>query len=725
MREFDLSKATIYNRDRSDARDQARQQILANIRCTDYLDRAPHGGYICPYCGSGKGPNGTGAVKYYVSTNTCSCFACPEPGQRARKFDVLDCIQQKFSCDYNEALAIGADRLNISLDGENGRRAQVKQTKDNKPAENTKAPENDAEGPKMDYSAYYKKCKANLNDPAALSYLKARGISAETAAAFNIGFDQQADPASAPGAMGNEYKPHPAPRLIFPCTQDFYIARSIDPETPAAFKAPNPKGSNTQLFNAAALYSGAEVVFITEGVFDCLSFIETGAAAVSLNSKTNGALLLQQLQEQPTTATLIICHDNEMNADGTPDREKQADTMERAQDLNDRLHDMGVKSIIYNVAGDYHDANDAFIKDPETFDDAVCRAAMEAADAVCQDATEAAAAATRDYLSDFLDKIQTEAYRPYKTGLSFFDDLLGGGVIQQSLLLLMAAPGTGKTTLCQQIAEAMAAAKKPVVYLNFEMSREQMIAKALSGKLAKSGKGRTATEILQGYNWNDDDRRVITAAIEDYRNTAAPFIQYNPDDIGTNIDDINGYLTRIGSAAETDGDQAPVVIVDYLHLITGRKNDDAQETIKRAIVCLKNYAKNYNTFVIGIVATNRASNKAGAITMESGRDSSAIEYTGDYQLSLNYYDIDKGDVAPSEIDKVAALQQSKWRHMIIRVLKNRFGVPGRSAKVYFNAAHNSFYGENDFMPVDDERTPFDDDQPEQAAGNGRRITASF
>ena len=696
MKEFDLSKATTYT-ERTEAREQARQRILSDIPCTEYLERAPRGGYICPYCGSGTGPNGTGAVKYYKTTNTCGCFACPEPGQRARKFDVLDCIQQVFNCDYNEALQIGADRLGISLARADGRRTKETGASGKTSATAVKTPHNDEQRPIIDYSAYYEKCRRNLDNPAAISYLKARGISPETAADLQTGFDLQADPANAPGAMDDERRPHPAPRLIFPCTKDFYIARSIDPATPPAFKAPNPKGSSTKLYNAAALYSGAEVVFITEGVFDCLSFIETGAAAVALNGKGNGALLVQQLKEKPTESIIVICHDNEKNADGTPDTAKQADTMERAQKLNNDLHHIGVKSIIYNVAGDYHDANDALTKAPETFDEMIYKAAQEAADM-----------ANRDYLSEFLDKVQTEAYKPYKTGLSFFDNLLGGGVIQQSLLLLMAAPGTGKTTLCQQIAEAMAADEKPVVYLNFEMSREQMIAKAISGRLAKDGKGRTTTEILQGYNWSDDDRQIITAAVAEYRKTVAPFIQYNPDEIGTNIEDINEYLTAIGTAAQNAGTTAPVVVVDYLHLITSKAGDDAQELVKKSIVSLKNYAKDFNTFVIGIVATNRASNKAGAITMESGRDSSAIEYTGDYQLSLNYYAIDKGDIKPSETDKIAELQQKPWRQMIIRVLKNRFGVPGRSAKVYFNAAHNTFYGEYDWLPADSERTPFDD-----------------
>jgi replicative DNA helicase len=300
----------------------------------------------------------------------------------------------------------------------------------------------------------------------------------------------------------------------------------------------------------------------------------------------------------------------------------------------------------------------------------------------------------------FLEKVQTEAYKPYQTGIAFFDELLGGGVIQQSLLLLMAAPATGKTTLCQQIAEEMAARKKPVIYLNFEMSREQMIAKAISGRLSRKGKTKTATDILQGYRWSAEDKEEITNEINSYQQEIYPFIKYNPDNIGSNIEDITDYLHNIGEAAADQREQAPAVIIDYLHLITSEAGKDVQELIKQTMVVLKDYAMKYNTFVICIVATNRVSNKTGKLSMESGRDSSSIEYTGDYQLTLNYYDIDSGKVSATDQEEVSKLQRAEYRKMILRLHKNRLGVSGKKATLLFNAAQNTFYGEYDFTPED-------------------------
>ena len=70
-------------------------------------------------------------------------------------------------------------------------------------------------------------------------------------------------------------------------------------------------------------------------------------------------------------------------------------------------------------------------------------------------------------------------------------------------------------------------------------------------------------------------------------------------------------------------------------------------------------------------------------------------------------------VSPTDTEKIAILQQQEERQMIIRILKGRFVAPGRSAKVWFNAASNYFYGEDDFRPFRG-NSPFDEEEP--AAG---------
>ena len=658
-------------------RETAREYIKQNISCTDYLLKAPNysqhneTGYCCPHCDSGT--HGTkdsdGAVKYYADTNTWYCHACGTGG------DVIDAYREQNRTDYNTALTELAARAGVTIDKSTERpQSDYKRADDRQPQKYEKDAHRGEHGPAADYTAYYQACRAMLHDPAAVNYLQARGISTETAERCGIGFDPAADPAAAPGATTDAGKRHPTPRIIAPCTADYYANRSMGPNTPTKYKSINPTGSHTQLFNAAAIYSN-DVVFVVEGFIDALSFIEAGAAAIALNGKGNGPLLLKQLQERPTHTSFIICHDNDND-----DPEKAADTMRRANELNDALQAMDYKSIVYNVAGIYHDANDALQNDRPNFERAMQAAVEEL---------------RRDDLTDFLEKIQTEAYKPYKTGLRFFDDLLGGGIIQQSLLLLLAAPGTGKTTLVQQIAETMAKARKPFLYLNFEMSKEQMIAKAISAELKRHGKNMSATDVLQGYSWTEQENKAITKAIQEYRAESYPYIKYKSvADVGSDIDGLLAYLMAVGEKAKASGQPAPAVAVDYLHLITGSGKQDAQELIKQTVTGLKEYAVQYDTFVIGIVAINRSSMKGGKVTPHSGRDSSNIEYTADYQVSLNYTAIDigvaAGGVDPEDVQAVADLQALKRRPMILRVLKNRFGQPGKYAHVLFDAEHNLF-----------------------------------
>ena len=414
---------------------------------------------------------------------------------------------------------------------------------------------------------------------------------------------------------------------------------------------------------------------------------------------------MQQIQKQPTAAAFVICPDNDT------DPETAQRTRKAAQELNAGLKRLQLQSVIYNISGAHKDPNDALRADPAAFAARIRDAEKEL---------------HRDDIIDFLEKVQTEAYRPHRTGLNFFDDLLAGGVINQSLLLLLAAPGTGKTTLCAQLAESMAAQQTPVIYVNLEMSREQMIAKAISARLFRKGYNKTALQILQGYNWTEQDRAAISQAAIEYQRQQLPYIRYNPDNVTSDINDILQYITAAGEAAKATGKQAPAVIIDYLHLISSRDRIEAQELIKQSVVGLKRYAVDYNTFVIAIVATNRASNKGGRLTMESGRDSSNIEYTADYQLSLNYYDIDSGKVKPDDIEALSKLQQAERREMILRVLKGRLVTPGRSEKVLFNAAYNTFYGTcDDFTPpegfvTDDGQIAFDDPIPD-----AQQVTARY
>ena len=667
-------------------REQAKEFIKNNISCLDYLQPAPNHsgstGYICPYCGSGShSAHSTGAVKYYPAGNLFYCHACNKGG------DIIDLYRAQTGADFNEALNTLAAVVNIEIDktAAAGRQTSAQDDfndeNDTQDDEQKKTLKNENKSP-ADYSVYYEICRDRLKDPAALTYLKARGITSQTAAACGIGYDPAADPANAPGAIRDEYKAHPAPRIIAPCSNDFYIARSIDPQTPAAFKAPNPRGSRTQLFNAEAIHSDAPGVFVCEGIFDALSIIQAGGAAIATNGKGNGSLLIKHLQEHPAPgAAFVIIPDNDS------DPQTAADTVKRAEALKRDLQRAGHKTIIYNAAGAAHDANDALIKEPAAFAENIA-AALAALEHEKH----------RTVISDFLEKIQTTAYKPHATGVNFFDDLLCGGIRAQTLLLLMATPGAGKTTLCQQIAETVAEHGQPVIYFNFEMSTEQMLAKAISSKGYRgNGLNMSMDDILQGYKWTDEQRAGVLKTAAEYEQENAPFISYNPDGVSANLDEVIEYLNRKGQEARAQGKTPPAAFIDYIHLLTTDDKIDTAELIKRAVTGLKQYAINFDTFVIGIIPTNREGAKK-ALTLESGRDSSNLEFTADLELALNYTAIErrgknnKTAANPDNPDDMERLKLQQPRQMTIRVLKTRGIAVKPATDVSYDTVHNIFYG---------------------------------
>lgn len=226
------------------------------------------------------------------------------------------------------------------------------------------------------------------------------------------------------------------------------------------------------------------------------------------------------------------------------------------------------------------------------------------------------------------------------------------------------------------------------------MSREQMIAKSLCAMLNNE---ITTNKILRGYEWSETERGFIVRAAEDYRRKRLPFIKYNPEGCSNDLDGLLSFLTAEGEKARTAREPAPGVVVDYLHLISSSKRIDLPELIKQAVKGLKQYAIDYDSFVIILSATNRSSNESGRITDSSARDSSNIEYTGDYQLSLNYADLDSGRVKPKETDKVEELKQENPRRMILRLHKNRMGEIGKSVRLNFDPKHNRFSEGAEFL----------------------------
>ena len=296
--------------------------------------------FCCPVCGSGYGPNGTGAVHYYANSRRWYCHKCRTLG------DIFTLYELEHGVGFNTALRALAERLGTSVEPRSTKPARKRPT-DPPPVQPSSAPK--------DLSDYFEACRARLYDPAAIAYLTERGISPETAVAYGLGFDPNANPTGSRRCC---------PRIIIPTNCFHYVARSIDPDAQPGCRTMNNKGATPDLFNRQALYApGDEPVFVTEGTFDALSIIEAGGSAIALNSAANGRLLLTALQERPTNHPLLLCLDNDETG------------WKACANLSKQLHDLGVifRDVCVEVCGKAKDANAALQEDRANFIESVRR----------------------------------------------------------------------------------------------------------------------------------------------------------------------------------------------------------------------------------------------------------------------------------------------------------------------------------------------------------------
>jgi replicative DNA helicase len=343
-----------------------------------------------------------------------------------------------------------------------------------------------------------------------------------------------------------------------------------------------------------------------------------------------------------------------------------------------------------------------------------------------------------ELLDEFILKVSTSKdFEPIPTGIENIDKAIGGGFIRKSIVMLGAAPGMGKTALAQWIFENMAAAGNDVLYINLEMSRDQLLARSISRLCWRCfEQDVNALDVLRGYSWTEEQRELITAAAQIYKKDTAPHFIYNPEGVSNKKTSIFEAMQAETDRLKAIGKPAPLICIDYLQLIDTEEKDPI-EGLKNVIYCFKDFAIKNDTVIFVIMASNRASNKEGIMTLESGRDTSSIEYSGDLIMGLSYTAIEdkrpmptgatnsKGEdiKKPCDLDTIRELRRRAFdnktevpkvcNEISLKVVKNRFGESERRAKLIFDGKHSIFnpVDSNGFEVIEKypiELTPFAD-----------------
>lgn len=651
--------------------------------------------YKCPVCGSGQGKNGTGALHIYPDSNRVFCYAggCfSEKGQ-----DTLGALRIIWECGETEAL----ERAGYKIDKEEPAHQEHK--------ENTKHQEAPA-----DYTLFYRKWHQELREcPEALEYLHGRGITDDSIERFNLGYCAAWKHSTSPNST-------PTRRIIIPRTAGSYTARNMDKPRNEWEEARIKQVQGKQdLFNLEAL-DGAATPIVCEGELDAISLYQAGAGAVvAMGTTSNKQKIIDEAKKHPE-AVFILALDN----DGDPWEKNKG---RGAQvDLAERMKAEGLEVISIDPAkiyGEAKDGNEAFTKDPERLGKVIAYLedqAQEVKNARDEERQEELRKRTGEGMLDnfLLAVTDTEArtFEPIPTGIKNIDRALEGGFIRGTLVTLGAPPAMGKTALAQWIFENIAKGGQDVLYINLEMSREQLLARSISRLAFKYWeKDFSALDILRGYAWTEEQRKIITSAAEVYKRDIAPHFIYNPDGVKNNIDSILKAMEAETARLKAQGRPAPLVCIDYLQMVDTGDGDEVKG-LKKMIYDLKDFAKRESTVVMVIIANNRASNKSGTVDMESGRDTSAIEYSGDIMLGLAYtaiedkrtytytYEGKNGEAkerkAPYDLDTIRRLKKEAYEEgrelpavcneISLKVLKSRFTEAERRANLIFDGKHSTF-----------------------------------
>lgn len=626
--------------------------------------------YVCPICGHGSHGDGLTINPQSRKRGALKCFGCDFSG------DVIDLLQQVNNCDFNAALETAAAELGITIDPYRPDaaadfaeidRAQGTQRpdrgKDGETATDTAKPPQQATGTATreemaDYTAYYMQCAERLRDPAALSYLQARGISSGVARRFRIGYDPEWISPTAVKRLrdkGNDWTPPATARIIMPVTKNHYVARATDPDTEPQYKKQNETGGGEAgIFNAAGLYNGApETVFVVEGIFDALSIIEAGGVAVALNSTSNAARLVKQLETRPTDATLILCLDDDKAG------KRAADT------LRDGLTRLNISFILSDINCGQNDPNDALRANRGEFVKAIREAERQAGTK-----PDNVAFYVNNLMGTDIERFKSDI----KTGFRELDRLSGG--LYPGLYCIGAISSLGKTTFTHQMADQIAAAGNDVLFFSMEQSRLEMVSKSIARINAQKDLNNviTSLSIRKGYL-----PQAIREAAREYVERVGDRLSIIEGNFNCDLLYISEYIRRYIRQNGT----RPVVVIDYLQILQptedGSHRQTTKEVIDAAVIELKRISREFGITVIIISSMNRA-NYLTPVDFESFKESGAIEYTCDVIIGLQLRCINDsmfGDAKTSLTDKRERVRREKAatpRKIELVCLKNRYGV---------------------------------------------------
>lgn len=224
--------------------------------------------------------------------------------------------------------------------------------------------------------------------------------------------------------------------------------------------------------------------------------------------------------------------------------------------------------------------------------------------------------------SDFYDYLSTTAdgKKNYvSTGYMDLDRTLGGGFMNEGFYILAARPGCGKTTISLQMADKVARAGKPTLFMSLEMSKRQITAKRIA-----IDAGVNYTRVLTGNVEAKEIQKISEscARLSEYPLT----INRKPS---ASVEDISFLAHQVKNLE--------FIVIDYLGLIRSNYGRSLYEKTTDISSKLKGLSRQLGVPILCLAQLNREveNRQGGKPRISDLRDSGAIEQDADGILLLS------------------------------------------------------------------------------------------
>lgn len=666
-------------------------------------------GYNCLFCDSGTGRNGTG-ITFTKSNNDndkliFTCFNCGS----IKGDTIFDIVIKRENIQGNnkEQFAKLFEIAGIETDKKTYKKEVSEQTKEKIKQYQAKQEEEEKKQVEV-YKQIFENATQNRNK--AIEYLTSRAINKEYANNLqNIGFynltSEIAKQAKAPISFIDKDKSK-NDLIIIKIKDNFYIQRFTNRATNSKFKTLNATGLHSQIYNEEVLLNTSGIVFVVEGIFDCLSIESIGYKAIALNSTSNADKLIEYIKanrEKIKGLQVILLCDTDT-----------AGTTANNLLLNE-LKALNIKAYIKTEIlqkESVKDMNELLMKDTETAKKAI-ETAIEEVKAEEQQRKEnftieytkeedtkkkeketITIQSDREHIKGHLLRIEQPDREHIKTGFKQLDIAVNKG-LTTGLYIIGAKAGTGKTAFILQVSDYIARTQnKKVLFFSLEQGKNALFNRRIARIVFENMKEKIQQRALKDfttadftnladfkdiefygeqYEQNQKKNKNIYNAVETFYNYANNV--FTIDNIYT-VEDIKKVIMNCINQGEK-----PVVFIDYLQRLKPSNNNEDYNKFEdkrlfdTCIQQLKDLIKKENLIVFLISSLNRQG-KETELNAYSGSNEIEFnaEFAGTLQIDKSYYD----NIGSGNIREIIQndFNKNQYKRLKLSILKQKDGISG-------------------------------------------------